>query len=450
MASDTLDTYIKSPAPPKDPDSQYIYNEQQFGNLEKALKKHQVKIIDTKDYATSLYEQEVIARSTEDAALVQTIETLKANITAADLTTQAQIQNVQTAQADLNSSTATKLTQLEAKVDLGDTNNIASIKNEQKVRSDQTSALASSVSNLSAAVKVADSTTKALIREESTVRATVTDAIASRVSTLAATVGDSTAGLVHDQQVTASSLSATASDVTTLKSSVTNNTSSITTLTSTTANISGALSASWAIQGNLNGATGGLTLTGVKKADGTGATYSLVIDANTTINGSLVVSGTITGSKIVTNGTTGVDTANINGNAVSNTSASQGAGSASVSITLRAGARVSILATYAGNRSNGTTGGSNTLKAQVDGADFTNNATSIYSVALVTAASSIAYISYNYVVTGLVTNYASTPATLLTTYTVPNDGRAARAYTVSANSGGWNETVSILVMELAR
>lgn len=131
---------------------------------------------------------------------------------------------------------------------------------------------------------------------------------------------------------------------------------------------------------------------------------------------------------------------------MSNSASSQGAGTATASITVRAGARVSVLATYAGNRSNGTGGGGNTLRVRANDADFTNNTTSIFSVALVTAASTVAYISYNYVVTGLVTNYASTPATLLTIYNATSDG----AITFTADSGGWNETVSLLVMELAK
>ena len=296
-----------------------------------------------------------------------------------------------------------------------------------------------------------------------------------------------------------------------------------TSLSSTKNKVDNTLGVQWSVKANINNSTGGLTFTGIQKADGTGATYNLEINSNVTINGSLLVSGsvgntqiadgaittgkisagsitadkissgsitadkissgsitadkissgsitsdkissgsitadkisggTITADKIVAGTITGtyiangaVDTPKIFTNAVSNSASAQGNGSASASITVRAGARVSVLATYAGNRSNGTGGGSNTLRVRANGSDFTNNSTTIFSVALVTSASSLAYINGSFVVTGLVTNYASTPATLLTIYNAGSDG----TIDFTADSGGWNEVVSLLVMELAK
>ena len=182
----------------------------------------------------------------------------------------------------------------------------------------------------------------------------------------------------------------------------------------------------------------GIILNGAKRLNQSTGLYetssNIILNAtNIYLDGNVIISGT-------------VNTNQLANNSVSNSASSQGAGSASVTISVRAGARVSVLATYAGNRSNGTGGGGNTLKVTANGADFTNNSTSIFSVALVTAASSLAYISNTFVVTGLVTNYASTPATLLTVYTATSNG----AVTFNATSGGWNETVSLLVMELAK
>lgn len=286
-----------------------------------------------------------------------------------------------------------------------------------------------------------------------------------------------------------------------------------TSLSSTRNKVDNTLGVQWSVKANINNSTGGLTFTGIQRADGTGATYNLEINSNVTINGNLLVSGsvgntqiadgsittgkisagsitaekissgsitadkisggTITADKIVAGTITGtyiangaignsqiannavwtnnltngaVDTPKIFTNAVSNSASSQGNGSASASITVRAGARVSVLATYAGNRNNGTGGGNNTLRVRANGSDFSNNTTAIFSVALITAASSQAYISGNFVVTGLATNYASTPATLLTIYNAGSDGNI----TFTADSGGWNEVVSLLVMELAK
>ena len=187
--ADTLDTYIKSPSPPKDPDSQYVYNEQQFGSLEKALRKHHDKILDVNQNATALYENEVNVRSTADHAIVQTIETLTAQFEASDTNTQGQIQNIQTALADAESSTASKLTTLEAKVDSGDATNLALIRDEAKTRSTSVGSLASKVSSLEASVKTGQAESRALVKQETTARADAVSAEATKRENLSAYVG---------------------------------------------------------------------------------------------------------------------------------------------------------------------------------------------------------------------------------------------------------------------
>ncbi len=324
--ADTLDTYIKSPSPPKDPDSQYVYNEQQFSKLEGALRKHHDKILDVSETSQAQYENEVNVRATADQALVETIETLSAQFEASDTNTQGQIQNLQTALADAESSTASKLTTLEAKVDSGDSTNLALIKDEARTRSTSVGSLASKVSALEASVKVGQAESRALVKQETQARADAVSAEASSRQTLEATVNG--------------------------------HTSSITTLTSTTADINGTLSAQWAVQGNIDGSVGGLRLTGVKKADGTGALYNLIIDANTKINGDLIVSGTVSASHIATipgskigTGSDGVNTDNLVTNAVSNTYFTPSASSeASYTVSVKSGQRYVIIGSYVGGK----------------------------------------------------------------------------------------------------
>lgn len=159
----------------------------------------------------------------------------------------------------------------------------------------------------------------AVIEEEKTVRATADSAQATLITNLTATVNTNnnnlTAAIQNEQIARVSGDQANAQSIQTLTSTVNGNTASITTLTTTTANINGALSASWSVQGNIDGVTGGLRLTGIKKADGTGATYNLIIDANTTINGNLLVNGTINTAAAADNAFTEGATGNGNGTA---------------------------------------------------------------------------------------------------------------------------------------
>jgi hypothetical protein len=392
---------------------------------------------------------EATVRATADTALASVIQTLEAEVDIGLTNTNAAITNEATVRATADAAEATARQALATTF----TNNLATtnaaITNEATARATADTAEATARQALATTFTNNLATTNAAITTEATTRATADTALSTSITNLTSTVTGNfntlNSRIATEETTRANADTTNANAITSLTSTVNGQTANITTLTSTTASITGALSATWSVVGNINGSTGGLVLSGVKRADGTGATYDLEISANTKILGNLVVDGTINGTKIGT-GANGITTPNIQNNSVSNSASSQGAGTASASITVRAGARVSVLATYAGNRSNGTGGGSNTLRVRANGADFPNNTTSIFSVALVTAPSSQAYISNTFVITGIVTNYASTPATLLTIYNAPSDG----AITFTADSGGWNETVSLLVMELAR
>lgn len=333
--ADTLDTYIKSPSPPKDPDSQYVYNEQQFSKLEGALRKHHDKILDVSETSQAQYENEVNVRASADQALVETIETLTAQFEASDNNTQGQIQNIQTALADAESSTASKLTTLEAKVDSGDATNLGLIREEAATRATSVGTLASKVSSLEASVKVGQAESRALVKQETQARADAVSSEASARTSLQSYVGwDGGSYSVNLTQSMNTKVSKT----------------------------DGA-SYEWAVQGSIDGVpAGSIRLAGAKRLNpSTGVLETrnnLIIDANTQINGDLIVTGTISGARIGTNAAgNGVDTANLMDNSVSNSwyqSGSSGYTTKAISVT--AGRKYVIFAVYTGGDSSSTAG----------------------------------------------------------------------------------------------
>lgn len=128
-----------------------------------------------------------------------------------------------------------------------------------------------------------------------------------------------------------------ATSINTVSSTVNGYSSSISTLQTTTASINGALSNQWAIVGSLGGPSNNIvTLTGIRKSDGSTTPYLLRIAANTEIEGNLLVKGSIT--------TDQYGNSPIASNAVSSSGYAFGTGSASTSVTVRPGARVQVLA----------------------------------------------------------------------------------------------------------
>lgn len=223
--------------------------------------------------------------------------------------------------ADQNASIQKRLTELSSQ--MGDSS--ASLTQELMTLASETTALAQAVSvlktSLASSVAEIQDTRRAVslgdmalaeniqqlsstiggntaqIIEEKRTRTTADDALAQSISTLSATVtaGDNalSAQIQAEQTARANGDAANASSITSLSATVNGNSAAITTLQQATADIDSALSVLWSVQGTIDGVTGGLRLTGIKKADGTGAAYNLIIDANTTINGNLLVSGTV-------------------------------------------------------------------------------------------------------------------------------------------------------------
>lgn len=187
------------------------------------------------------------------------------------------------------------------------------------------------------------------------------------LSELRAANGASLAEIIHDFYVFANSTYAQASDTEIIRAKVENNTATIYKEATSRATIDGAtaynitslttsvnghqanitelfestdgLKVLWAIQGEIDGVTGGLRFTGAKLANGAGVAYDLIIDANVTINGNVVINGTITTNKV-------------GDNAITDASVGFGPGSATVVVNSQtANDQYLVIGTYHGGDS---------------------------------------------------------------------------------------------------
>lgn len=432
MANKPLDTYIKTP-PPSNPASKETYLEQQLGSIEKVLQKHTNTIEENYANNVASITEEQGVRATADSALAYSLQQLTATVNANNTSTQGQITNIQTAGADASTATATQLQTLSAKVDtnLGSTN--ASISNEQKARATADSSLASKISTLTAQAEFSDSKLQASITSETTARVTAISAEATSRQALQSFVGWNGGSY----------------------------TSTLVQTMDTRVSKTDGASYAWAVQGTIDGATGGLRLTGAKRLNpNTNAletTTSLIIDANTQINGDLVVSGTVAaarlatipGSKLASSGSgTGdlIGTSNLLNYAVTNSAGgSSSSTTANVSISLKAGDRVSIIGT---SSAGGSAGSSFSGAIQVYG----DNGTGGFLISLVGITSFVESTvlntySYNGYLTavGYAASYKLPNATILCFYTAPITG----TYSFSTYNA-LAPTTSILVTGLSR
>jgi hypothetical protein len=427
MASKPLDTYIKTP-PPSNPASRETYLEQQLGSIEKVLQKHTNTIEENYENNVASITEEQGVRATADSALAYSLQQLSATVEVNNASTQGQITNLQTAAADASTATATQLQTLTAKVDtnLGSTN--AAISNEQKARATADSALASKISTLTAQAEFSDSKLQASITSETSARVTAISAEATSRQALQSFVGWNGG-------------SYSSSLVQTMETKV--------------SKTDGA-SYAWAVQGTIDGATGGLRLTGAKRlnpnTNAVETTANLIIDANTRINGDLLVTGTVAAARLATipgsklasdiSGTGDlVDTNNLLNRAVSNSAGgSAAATTATISISLKAGDRVSIIAASAAS---GSSGGAFSGNLQVYG-DYGTGAFLVSSVGITSFLESVA-LGYNGVAYFLVSSFKLPNATLLAFYTAPATG----TYNFTA-SNVHSPNTSILVTGLSR
>lgn len=183
------------------------------------------------------------------------------------------------------------------------------------------------------------------------------------------------------------------------------------------------------------------TITGDKIAANTIAATSLTANS---ITADKIAAGTITADKLVVGG---IDFAQLAANAVSNTTISAGYGSSTTStIFLRAGARVSIFATYAGGDNLGLNPTTGTLSVSASSGGVANS-----SISIRPSGGGLGITTWNIngvtVVTSVSQAYNSNPTTLLSFMYAPTSG--SYNFTATASSG-FGQLVSIMAMELAR
>ena len=320
---------------------------------------------------------------TETEALAQRITTVEASYATADNALSARITDEQTARASADGVLAQRTSVVEAEIRnarAGQASLSARLTQIDTALANGDSALSQRITNLDAAYKAADTTLNASITQVDQARVSGDTALASRATALEAEVTNARSGAaslaarlttlnqarIDGDNALSSSLSTLQAEVTNARNgqgtlsaylsvlnqaridgdnSLSSSLSSLqTTVNGNTANISQLISSTdglklkYGLVGSINGVTGGFVLTGVGKNDGT-ATYNLEINSNVTINGNLIVSGTVTNTQLAANA---VSRSVFN----KNTTVSSVPIQAKVSLTVRAGANVLLIGTF--------------------------------------------------------------------------------------------------------
>lgn len=129
---------------------------------------------------------------------------------------------------------------------------------------------------------------------------TPSSVLAQKITNIEGNVGTNTGAIQNVLSLTIDPTSALAQQFTSLTTSVAGNTATLLTYGES---IDG-IGVKYVVEGSINGVTGGFVFSGVKRADGIGATFLLEITANVSILGDLLVSGTITNPKMAANSIT--------------------------------------------------------------------------------------------------------------------------------------------------
>ena len=209
-------------------------------------------------------------------------------------------------------------------------------------------ALNTRIDNLTTTVNNNNTTISSTVSNNQTTATTDRSTFANQISSLQSIVGSGVGGgvtLTQSLNTTATTANTAATNASTALSTANSAASQVGGVTSaannavSTANAASAtannLSYEWRVQGTIDGVSGGLRLAGAKRVNASTGTVenttNLIIDANTTINGNLLVNGTIGNTKIADN-------------AVTTNAWSTASGNQTLNITVRAGATVQCFA----------------------------------------------------------------------------------------------------------
>ncbi len=332
---------------------------------------------------------EETTRATADTALASRSTALEATVnnpTTGVSATAARLTTEETARATADTALASRATALEATVNNATTGVAATsarLTTEESARATADTALASRATTLEATVNNATTgvaATAARLTTEESARATADSALASRATALEATVNSSTDGNIAlkaristEESARASGDSANATSISNLSTTVGANTASISTIQTS---VNG-LSVRYGVSLDVNGFVTGF----VQNNNGTSGTFDILatafrvtipgstpktvfsvsgsnieINNNVSINGSLVVSGTVNTTQLTANAATSGNFA-YNAASVNMTTSYQDAVEATV--TMVGGAAKIDFACYVAGR--GQSGGTNIL-----------------------------------------------------------------------------------------
>lgn len=282
---------------------------------------------------------ESVARANADSALGARIDTVQASAA----NNAASLSSESIARADADTALGARIDTVAAST----ANNASAVSSESIARTNADTALSARIDTVTA---TANNNTAA-ISSESIARSDADTALGARIDTLTTTVNNNTSSLSSESIARSNADSALGARIDTVTTSVNGNTASISTLQTS---VNG-LGVQWALHGDIDGQTGALIFSGVRAANGTGATFLLRLDANMEINGNLIVSGTIGSGQIANN-------------AITETGFSSGgaANSGTVSVAVPANTTTIIRASYAGGDTI-VSGSSPTLKIYVNG-----------------------------------------------------------------------------------
>lgn len=171
---------------------------------------------------------EEIARATADEALASRIVTVEADFEAANSATNARVTSEQLARSTADEALAARIDTVQASYADVVTSTNARFSSEIYARSTQDEALASRIDTLQADFNNETNSLSAAITTEQTVRANADSALANQINTVSATANSNSAAITAEQTARANGDSALASSITTLNTQVSNNTAAIT------------------------------------------------------------------------------------------------------------------------------------------------------------------------------------------------------------------------------
>ena len=268
---------------------------------------------------------QVFALAEEVGTLIKKEQTLRAagdatsqdNLDAVEAAINVEVQSLNSDVAQAFSeldSISTTITQIQSNV----ANNSAAITTEAGVRATADTSLAGQITTLTATVNTNNTNLQASIQSEAVVRASQDSALAADISTVSTKADNNASAITQEASTRAGADTAIANDVTTLTATVNGHTTSISTQATAISTLNGYMAARYSVTLDVNGYVSGLSL--LNAGSGTGSQFKILADrfvisypgysdkqafvlagGQIKFDGSIIASGTISASSIITN-----------------------------------------------------------------------------------------------------------------------------------------------------